>query len=343
MYFSKLKEKRQKAYRIESYDEMLTNTLSSMFVYEIENERLSYFSPLIDIYRILEGASAICKDIAKDKEIGTKYTEDYTIAHVEFGGDPYPSGIGSIAICSTDNGVVRSYEDWYNHPEVAIFFNNRLGSPDMNIGRFSDMLAELEISMKTNILFSRMYPIPVVGDTKVQTAIEEAINNILNGKIATVLDREKLKKYLGSEDGKGVGIDLVALTDVDKSQYIQYLAKMRDDLMRWFYSYYGMNSQGSSKMAQQTVTEVEQDSNASMIIPHDMLREAVKGCDMANRKFGWNMSVSFSECWMNRLANFDDEFKETDAELTEVTEDATMEASKDNSIEESEVKSNETA
>jgi hypothetical protein len=52
-----------------------------------------------------------------------------------------------------------------------------------------------------------------------------------------------------------------------------------------------------------------------MIIPHDMLREAQKGCDMANTKFGWEMKVSFSECWMTRLANFDDEFKTTDEAL----------------------------
>ena len=34
MYFSKMKEKRQKAYRIESYDEILTEILISMFTYD---------------------------------------------------------------------------------------------------------------------------------------------------------------------------------------------------------------------------------------------------------------------------------------------------------------------
>ena len=36
-----------------------------------------------------------------------------------------------------------------------------------------------------------------------------------------------------------------------------------------------------------------------------------------NKKFGWDMEVSFSECWMSRLANMDDEFKKTDEELEE--------------------------
>lgn len=329
MYFSAMKEKQQKAYRIQSYDEMLLNTISSMFVYDFGVEtdengkkllsdpkaKLEYFSPLIDIYRILEGASAIARNVAQDKEIGTKYTDEFTVCHVSFGGDPYPNGMGSIAICATDNGVVREYEDWYNNPDVVIFFCNRLGSPDMNIGRFSDMLAELEVSMKCNIIFSRMYPIPIAKDTKMQKVIETAIANMLTGKIATILDENKLRAQI--QEATKAAIECVQLTDDEKSKYIQYLAKMRDDLMRWFYSYYGMNSQGSSKLAQQTVDEVNQDSSASMIIPHDMLREAVKGCDMANTKFGWEMKVSFSECWMTRLANFDDEFKTKDEELEE--------------------------
>lgn len=324
MYFSKMKEKAQKAYRIKSYDDMLLNTVSSMFVYDIPGqEKLTYFSPLIDIYRILEGSAAIVRGLDKEANAG-QLTDEYTICHVDFGGDPYPNGIGSIAICSTDNGVVKEVHDWYDNEDIAVFFCNRLGAPDMNIGRFSDMLAELEVSMKTNILFSRMYPIPVVGDGKLQKAVEEAINNILVGKVATVLDQNRLKKYLGTEAEK-LSIDMVNLTETEKSQYIQYLAKMRDDLMRWFYSYYGMNSQGSSKMAQQTVDEVNQDSNASMIIPHDMLREATKGCDMANRKFGWDMTVSFSECWMSRLANFDDEFKVTDEALSESVDETPAE------------------
>lgn len=303
MYFSSMKEKQQKAYRIKSYDEILTNILSSMFVYKGTPEELELYTQFIDIYRILEGAAAICMIDGIP-----------VICHVNFGGKPNHYGIGTIAICSTDDGVVEQFEDWENNENVAIFFNNCVWAPDMNIGRYSDMFAELEVSLKTNILFSRMYPIPVTKDGKTQKVIEESIKNILDGKIATILNEDRLSKYM---DKPGNTIEMVQLTDVDKSQYIQYLSKFRDDLFRWFLSLYGMNSQGSSKLAQQTVDEVNQDNNASMIIPHDMLRQAQKGCDMANKKFGWNMDVSFSECWMSRLANMDDEFKETDEELEE--------------------------
>ena len=228
---------------------------------------------------------------------------------------------------SIEHKCVRIY------PDVAIIFNNSNYSPDMNIGRFSDMLAELEVSMKLNVLFARMYPMPVVSSGKIQKAVETAIDNMRTGKIATVLDDDTLSKYVSDTAANNTGIQTVNLTEVEKSQYIQYLAKFRDDLMRWFYSLYGMNSQGSSKMAQQTVDEVNQDNNASMILPHDMLRMRMKSLEnQVNKKFGWNMEVSFSECWQSRLANMDDEFKTTDEQLeegvnNEETETATMEES----------------
>lgn len=324
MYFSNLKEKRQKAYRIESYDEIFTNTLISMFTYRGDNvpEEILEYQSFIDIYSMLGGVAAIwkltpdkCPNSQNDAMVGK-----WVITPAEFAGSPDTYGFGRDVICTINSGCTYQFENWRENPEVAIIFNNSNYSPDMNIGRFSDMLAELEVSMKLNVLFARMYPMPIAASTKVQKAIEQAIENMRNGKIATVLDEDALSKYVSDGSGNNTGIDTVNLTEVEKSQYIQYLAKFRDDLMRWFYSLYGMNSQGSSKMAQQTTDEVNQDNNASMILPHDMLRMREKCLDsQVNKKFGWNMEVSFSECWMSRLANMDDEFKKTDEELEEAS------------------------
>lgn len=322
MYFSTLKEKRQKAYRIESYDEVFTNTLISMFTYRGDSvpEEILEYQSFIDIYSMLDGACAIWKltgDRCPNAQ-GDAMEGKWIITPVDFSGSPDAYGFGADAICTVKSGVVCKFENWRENPDVAIIFNNSNYSPDMNIGRFSDMLAELEVSMKLNVFFARMYPMPVVSSGKKQKAVETAIDNMRTGKIATVLDDDTLSKYVSDTAANNTGIQTVNLTEVEKSQYIQYLAKFRDDLMRWFYSLYGMNSQGSSKMAQQTVDEVNQDNNASMILPHDMLRMRMKSLEnQVNKKFGWDMEVSFSECWMSRLANMDDEFKTTDEQLEE--------------------------
>lgn len=317
MYFSKMKEKRQKAYRIQSYDEVLSNSIISMFTYKGLAEELMNRINQIEELLLYNGACAVwklTKDIAGS--IPTTYIDQYIVTEVDFVNDPDVYGMGADIIVNTENGIMHTFNDWRNNPDVVVMFNNSNYSPDMNVGRFSDALAELEVSLKLNVLFARMYPIPVCNDNKVKTAIEEALKGAFDGKLTTILSPDALSKYV--EGSTSSGIDLVNITDVDKSQYIQYLAKYRDDLMRWFYSLYGMNSQGSSKMAQQTVDEVNQDSNSSMIIPHDMFKMRKLGVNEMIKKFGWiDAEVSFSECWMSRLANMDDEFKETDEELEE--------------------------
>lgn len=339
MYFSSMKEKRQKAYRIQSYDEVLSNTLISMFIYRGLPDELQNRINQIEEILLYNGACAIWKLTKKIAgSVPTTYLDQYVVSEVGFTDDPDVYGMGANCICTLDNGIITNFKDWRNNPDIVVIFNNSNYSPDMNIGRFSDALAELEVSLKLNVLFARMYPIPVASDNKTKTAIEESIKNAMDGKISTILSPDALSKYV--DGATTTGIETVNLTDVEKSRYIQYLAKYRDDLMRWFYSLYGMNSQGSSKLAQQTVDEVNQDNNASMIIPHDMLRMRTNGVEELNKKFGWSAEVSFSECWMSRLSNMDDEFKETDEELeddinNEETQTDTMEGSEEKATEKS--------
>ena len=197
-------------------------------------------------------------------------------------------------------------------------------SPDVNIGRYSDILAEVETSEKLQTIFSRLYPIPIVKNTKVKKAVEEAINNMLDGQIATILDEDKLAKYI--EDATKEAIESVALTEPDKAQYIQYLSKFHDDLMRRFYGLYGMDECGNSKMAQQSVEEVSRNDESSMIIPHDMFKARKKGIEMCNEKFGWEGVVMFTECWQSR----DAEINVTDEETEEENNDGLEENSTDN-------------
>lgn len=308
--FNQLSEKNQKAYRIAAYDEILLNSISTMFTYDKIPETID--QGFLEMFSILRGVAAVWEHP----------TYGWIASEAGTSGSPNPYGIGKDIICSAFDGTVKTFENWENNNDVIVLWNNSIKMPDMNIGRFSDMFTENETSIKLNVLFSRFYPIPVAKDKKTQEAINKAISNMLIGKIkdgCTILDERVLADAMENPSG----IDLINLTDVQKSQNIQYLCKYRDDLFRWFYSLYGMNSQGSSKLAQQTVDEVNQDTNAAMIIPHDMLRCRQAFIEQAKKKqpeLFKNADVSFSECWMSRLANMDDEFKKTDEELEETTE-----------------------
>lgn len=305
MIFSKLKESGQKAYRIESYDEIFANTLASMFTYNGLPETVDL--GILELVGIIEGHVALWEH----PKFGWIASQCNTSGLV----DPY--GLGYDMIVRALDGTTKTFENWRENKDIIVLWNNSIKMPDMNIGRFSDMLAEVETSMKLNVYFSRMYPIPVAKDENVQKAIKETITKMLDGQVKdgmAILAKDAISRVTEA----GATIDTVKLTDEKQSQYIQYLAHFRDDLMRWFYSLYGMNTQGSSKMAQQTVDEVNQDNNASMIIPHDMLRARQSFIEQAKTKqpeLFADAAVSFSECWMSRLANMDDEFKETDEEI----------------------------
>ena len=308
MFYSKLKEKLQKCYRQKSYDHILLSTLVSQMSYEDLPDSVN--TNLLEMYRLCEGQAAIWSIKAADF---LNVTEDADVAaHITFTGEPLPDGMGRDCIVYDNAGHTKELKDWKNNPDVSVFFNNNIFSPDLSIGIYSDMLNETDTSMLTLIKDAKHSLIPIVRDEKQKKVLELVLNDLEKGIHSALVDDSILPSITGEENKT---IQTLDITDPSLSDKIQYLAKCRDDIFRWFYSQNGMNSQGSSKMAQQTTDEVNQDSAASMIIPVIRLKAAQCGIDMYNEKKGANAKVSLSECWMNRQATLDKEFAETDVEL----------------------------
>lgn len=313
--FNTISEKAQNQIRVAAYNEMLANTLNTMMTYKLPSEQLKNVDQgFHELFLLINGMAALWKHP----------TDGWISSLANFTGTVDAYGMAHDLIVRALDGTTKTFNNWRDNPDIIVFFNNSCKAPDMNIDRFAEMFTDLEISLKLNVLYSRFFPIPVAKDQPTKKAINEAIKKMLEGQIkdgTTILTED----VVGAITEGTSGVETINFTDVDKSRYIQYLAKYRDDLMRWFYSMYGMNSQGSSKLAQQTVDEVNQDNNASMIIPHDMLRCRQKALEIAKEKqpeLFEGAEVSFSECWMSRLANMDDEFKKTDEELEEGPEES---------------------
>ena len=60
-----------------------------------------------------------------------------------------------------------------------------------------------------------------------------------------------------------------------------------------------MMSQGSDKIAQQTVAEINNGSSAPFIIPTERLNERIMGVNKINANFGLDIKVDFSEVMKN--------------------------------------------
>ena len=116
---------------------------------------------------------------------------------------------------------------------------------------------------------------------------------------------------------EGRGVYTVDMTRPEMSDHIQYLTHAKDDVWRFFWQLYGMNSQGTSKMAQQSVEEVSNNDCASLIIPLERLEQRKKDTKVLNKKFGWNVTVDFSEAWRARVEKAEEPIEQTETEQSE--------------------------
>lgn len=315
--YSRMKEKQQKYIKDMNFYDVLIQSILPMIDYKNFPESVN--TKFLEKYRVTEGAVALFR---YEKATDDVMTTDIVCGSVSFGGLPYPNGLGRIAIVTTDNGFVKQFDNWIENPDIAIIFLNSNYSPDLNVGIFADLLAELITSIKCNILNSRYTNIPVVEDSKQKTAVDNALADIRNGKATSVLLNmgvsKELCELLGNDGKKD--FPTLNLTNVKDSDKIQYLCKAYDDVFRWFYSLYGMNTAGSSKLAQQTREEIMTDNISSLIIPEDMLKCAREGIEMFNKKFGMFATADFSTLWKRREVE-----KQTNEE-TQTTEETIIES-----------------
>lgn len=331
--YSRMKEKQQKYIKDLNFYDVLIQSILPMIDYKNFPESVN--TKFLEKYRITEGAVALFR---YEKATDDVMTDDIVCGSVSFGGLPYPNGLGRIAIVRTDNGYVKQFDDWIDNSDVAIIFLNSNYSPDLNVGVFADLLSELITSIKCNILNSRYTNIPVVEDNKQKSAVDNALADIRNGKATSVLLNTGVSKELCEllgNDGKK-DFPTLNLTNVKDSDKIQYLCKAYDDVFRWFYSLYGMNTAGSSKLAQQTREEIMTDNISSLIIPEDMLNCAKEGIEMFNKKFGTSASADFSTLWKRR-----EEEKQTNEETQTADEQQTAEETIESEVETDETERSE--
>ena len=285
----------------------LLNMVASMFVWSGIPEETGIDVDTIEPTLLLTGKVAFVKE-----------GNEYLVGRVSLAGEPTRYFYGRDAIATAGNGFNMYYKNWRKNKNIVVAFNNNLKTPDFQLLKTAGILSEVDISLLCNLVYSRLYPIGVAHDDKTKKVLEELFDNMQLGKFASITSRNILEN-LGGKDGSG--IDVLNLTDVSVSDKIQYLAKYKDDTLRWLWSIYGQNVQATSKLAQESVDEVTSGQGVSMIVPHDMLHQRLRVCEELKKKFGWNVTVTFSEPWQNEFADCNKETTGEEPEKESVTDD----------------------
>lgn len=225
------------------------------------------------------------------------------VSTASFGANLNPYGEGTEVIATTRNGHERRFKSRYDD-DVALGFNNMLRTPCFDIDVDADTLAEVDLSIQYLIHYTRIYPLFKVADEKTKEKLKTAFKNMELGVPMTMIDDQLIFESLDLPNATTLKTE--TLTNPELSRVIQFTSKLREDLKRWHLTKYGQTINSSSKLAQETVDEVNGAVSASLILPLSMLEARRRMVEEVNRKFGTTIEVDFSGAWRAEVTRYED-------------------------------------
>lgn len=264
-------------------------------------------------------------------------TSDYTpVFFCPVGQDRYADGWFKDCKCYDFRANEYDFNDWLNNPDILVFFNTQLRNPDIFADRYAEMLTDVDVSIKNNVHYSRMHPVPVARDKKTANRIDAVIKSMNDSNFDTIVMDTNIKDVLGDKDG----VDMLNLTDVDKQQYIQYLSHLHDSIVSRLFFFMGLGTTDNGKQAQITTEELNKNDDASITMAlawYSARKEAIEQA----RKKGHELEFDFSDVWKVRVERIinppeqQEQQEDGDSNLEkEVSEDAGDDSNSENSSDE---------
>ena len=221
------------------------------------------------------------------------------------GTDLNPYGRGSEIIAVTRNGW-EYRADRYSD-DIVLCFNNFTELPCVDMIDDAEILAQIDKSLEFLVIWTRFVRLFRVADEKEKQELLTSFNNIKAGVPLTIIT----KRILSDEFFKD-NFNAEDITEPQLADKIQYTARFREDIIRWHYTRYGQVVQGDTKLAQQSVDEVNGTVSSSLIIPLNMLKVRKQFVDEINRKFGTNITVELSGAWRAEVTKYENNSGEPD-------------------------------
>ena len=259
----------------------------SQFVYEGLSETLP--QEFLEYYLALNGTIAI----GKVTELGD--SSELYIAMGAYNGNY--NGYLPEEYTAAVTGIGEISGKWYgDNKTIVVGKNNLMGSPEFDIPFTAEVLSQVDISEKVNVIFARLSRIPYADNDTEKTGLETAIKAIVEGDIYAVANRNVKSKFEEFLEQSKVETDkFLDLVDVDKINGLQYLNQYRDNIMKRFLSRRGYMVQTTSKLAQQTNSEIHGSDSYALLYPLEQLRERQKMVKNINSLFGTSITVRFNE------------------------------------------------
>lgn len=283
--YNKLKTKCRLTADMNMYGNMAYNVFLSMFKYDEKIFRPELFD------RILHdtGVCSLIKTEVSD------YTPVFTFIN---GEDRYPDGFFKDVTCYDMTGKEYEFKDWRNNPKIGVFFNNLTYSCDTFIDKYSYMLSELDLSIMCNVVFSRLKPIPIAKDARDKAKIDQIMSDLVDGKIKTIVQELNLSDIVNANKSS---IEVLNLTDVESSKYIQYLSHLHDNLISRLFFMMGLSINDNGKQAQISIEELNKNKNAAISILNGWYDMRKFGFSQLEKKTGVKLEFDYSDVWKSEI------------------------------------------
>lgn len=264
----------------------LCDFVSNMFEYENIPEGLDI--RLIELYALFTGYYGVWK----------KKNDKYQVGFITLSGKLDSNYLPIYVNIFTANTTKKQKAIVNN--DCVIGWNNAIRTSDISlICDFCEMLVENQVSIKTEIIGSRLNRMFKCSDDSVKRNLDNAINNSKVGKPITFIGKNPLEEITGVKD-----VESIDLFNTNEVQKIQYLTSSYNDILKMFFFYYGLTMGEGNKRAQQSIEEITNSSDASLVFSDSRLNARKEFCKNFNRLYGENLSVKYSKSWLNARGEF---------------------------------------
>ena len=282
----------------------------------------------LEFYMLINGTCAIGKCDNGDGEIYCavgSYNSDYN--------GYLPEAYTAVVI---DKGEISG--KWYGKDKtIVVAKNNNIGIPEFDIPFTADVLNQVDISEKMNVIFTRFARIPFVENDKEKAQVESAIKSIIRGDYTAIASRDVADSFENFIEGAAEKDKFLDLVDVDKVNGLQYLNQYRDNVFKRFLCRRGYMVQTTAKLAQQTNAEMHGADSYAFLYPLQQLKQREKMCEEMNTLFGLETSVHFNPI----LAKLYERYMKDDEQPENVSRETPTEEQPETNDENSEVKDGE--
>lgn len=176
---------------------------------------------------------------------------------------------------------------------VLIKNNDYFYSEYPNLLWFAEMLSRTDSSEKALIIWSKVHPIAKATTGIEANQLTEILHAIIEDDDLFNVISDNSKIVTGQPNSRDDAV--LRLTDENSVEKMHFLSEFHYELIRRYCTLYNIPFRTTSKSAQNLESELHNTDIFSKIINENRLKCRREACDEINKKFGFNLTVDYSD------------------------------------------------